>query len=459
MKDLTQGRIETHLARMSGAILLNMLAGNLFALANLYWLGRLGPEAQAAVTLAGFPMMLLFTLMPVLSMGSGILIAQSVGAKDRARADRIFNEAFGATLLFMLAFGAIAWIERDAFGRLLTADPRAAELISVYFRWFIPSIVVQLPLYIIAGALEFTGNVRIGAIAQTATVALNALLTPVLMFGWLGLPALGVAGTGLAAFLACGAVMLGLLAYFQRRSAYLTLQPAIWCSRPRELRTALKIGLPTGIESGVLALYLLAIALILRPFGAADQAAFGVGQRVLQAALLPLMALSSAICVIVGQSHGAGLSDRVREVLRRGLRLAMIVAPLLLLALELGAPRILAAFTDDAEVRVAGIRLLRIAAIAVLPSAAAYVIFAVLSGQGNTRASLFTQLAHAGLVVAAALLLSRLPGFRPTWLWIAMSAAGFVQAGMAAFFLRRHARRRDGAAAPLAAPAELGATS
>ena len=459
MKDLTQGRIETHLARMSGAILLNMLAGNLFALANLYWLGRLGPEAQAAVTLAGFPMMLLFTLMPVLSMGSGILIAQSVGAKDRARADRIFNEAFGATLLFMLAFGAIAWIERDAFGRLLTADPRAAELISVYFRWFIPSIVVQLPLYIIAGALEFTGNVRIGAIAQTATVALNALLTPVLMFGWLGLPALGVAGTGLAAFLACGAVMLGLLAYFQRRSAYLTLQPAIWCSRPRELRAALKIGLPTGIESGVLALYLLAIALILRPFGAADQAAFGVGQRVLQAALLPLMALSSAICVIVGQSHGAGLSDRVREVLRRGLRLAMIVAPLLLLALELGAPWILAAFTDDPEVRVAGTRLLRIVAITVLPSAAAYVIFAVLSGQGNTRASLFTQLAHAGLVVAAALLLSRLPGFRPTWLWIAMSAAGFVQVGMAVFFLRRHAGRRDGAVAPLAAPAELGAAS
>ena len=56
MRDLTTGRIETHLARMSGAILLNMLAGNLFALINLYWLGRLGPHAQAAVTLAGFPM-------------------------------------------------------------------------------------------------------------------------------------------------------------------------------------------------------------------------------------------------------------------------------------------------------------------------------------------------------------------------------------------------------------------
>lgn len=464
MKDLTQGRIEPHLLRMGGAILMSMLAGNLFALANLYWLGRLGPEAQAAVTLAGFPVMLLLTLMPVLSVGSGILIAQSVGARDRDRADRIFNEAFGAALLFMLAFGTFAWIERDAFGRLLTADPRAAEMISTYFRWFIPSIVVQLPLYIIAGALEFTGNVRVGTIAQTATVALNAVLSPVLMFGWLGLPALGVAGTGLAAFLACGTVMLGLLAYFLRRSAYLTLRPAIWFSKPRELWGALKIGLPTGIESGVLALYLLAIALILRPFGAADQAAFGVGQRIFQAALLPLMALSSATCVIVGQSHGAGLPDRVRDTLRCGLRVAMVVAPLLLLALELGAPWILAAFTDDAEVRVAGTQLLRIVAITVLPSAAAYVIFAVLSGQGNTRASLFTQLVYAGLVVAAALLLSRLPGFRPAWLWIAMGAAGFVQCAMAVFFLRRHAGRRDDAtpattAPATAAPVELGAAS
>lgn len=444
MKDLTTGRIEGHLARMSGAILLNMLAGHLFALVNLYWLGRLGPHAQAAVTLAGFPMMLLLTLMPVVAVGTGILISHAVGGGDRDRANRIFNEALGAALLFMAAFGAVAWLERDAFGRLLTADTDTAALIATYFRWFVPAIVVQLPMYIVASSLEFTGNVRTGTIAQLSTLALNAVLAPVLMFGWLGVPAQGIAGTGMATFLACGLTMLGVLAYFVRSDTYLRLQPSVWVSRPRELWQALKIGLPTGIESAVVAVYLLVIALLLRPFGADEQAAFGVGQRVFQSVLMPLMALSSATCVIVGQSHGAGLPDRVRDTLRRSLRVGLVLAPLMLLAVELGAPWICGLFTDDAAVAAACARFLRIAAITLVPSAGAYLVFAALSGTGNTRASLVTQLVYAATVVVIALVLSRLPGFRPAWLWTTMAAAGFLQAGMAAFFARRHFRgRRD----------------
>lgn len=456
MRDLTTGRIETHLARMSGAILLNMLAGNLFALINLYWLGRLGPHAQAAVTLAGFPMMLLLTLMPIVGVGAGILISHAVGGGDRARANRIFNEAFGAALLFMAAFGTVAWIERDTFGRLLTSDADTAALISTYFRWFVPAIVVQLPMYIVASALEFTGNVRTGTIAQLSTLALNAVLAPLLMFGWLGLHALGVAGTGMATFLACGLTMIGVLAWFARSDTYLRLQPAVWMSRPRELWGALKIGLPTGIESAIVAVYLLAIALLLRPFGADEQAAFGVGQRVFQSLLMPLMALSSATCVIVGQSHGAGLADRVRDTLRRSLRVGLVLAPVMLLAIELGAPWLCGLFTDDAAVAAACARFLRIAAITLLPSAVSYLVFAALSGTGYTRASLFTQIVYASTVVVMAFVLSRLPGFRPAWLWTTMAAAGFVQAGMAVWFARRHFGRRDGVL-PAVAPGEAGA--
>ncbi|MEO5558421.1 MAG: MATE family efflux transporter, partial [Dokdonella sp.] len=122
MKDLTQGPIKTHLLRMSGAMLLNMLTGTLFSLVNIFWLGRLGATAQAAVTLAAIPIMLLLTLLPIVSVGSGILIAQAVGAKDKARANRIFNEAFGISLLVTAFIGVVAWSNREAFGFLMTPD-------------------------------------------------------------------------------------------------------------------------------------------------------------------------------------------------------------------------------------------------------------------------------------------------------------------------------------------------
>jgi putative MATE family efflux protein len=438
MKDLTQGRIEAHLLRMSGAIFLSMLMGVQFSLVNIYWLGQLGSRAQAAVTLAGIPMMLLFTLMPIISMGSGILISHAVGAKDQTRANLIFNEAFGASLIVMALIGAIAWVERETFGAAMTTDPETAALIATYFEWFIPSIVVQIPLFVLAMALEFTGDVRAGTIAQTATVVLNAIITPILMFGWFGAPSMGIAGAGLAAFIACGIIMLGLVAYSFRKASYLSLQPRIWFKRPQELWGALKVGLPTGIESGLVAAYLLVVALLLRPFGPVEQAAFGIGHRLFQAALMPLMALSSATCVLVGQSYGAGLASRVRDTLRISLTLGLIVAPFLLLVFESFAPWICSQFSDDAAVIAAGAVFLRIGALTLIPSSVAYAIFAVLSGMGNTRASLFTQIVYAVLVVVPAYGLSTMPGFKPSWLWTVMVGAGCVQALMAWYFLRKH---------------------
>jgi len=443
MKDLTQGRIETHVLRMSGALLLNMLMGTLFSLANLYWLGRLGPKAQAAVTLAGFPVMLLLSLMPVIAVGAGILISHAVGAGDRERANRIFNEAFGAALCGIAAFGAFAWFYRDAFARLLTPDPETAALIATYFRWFVPSIVVQLPLYVMAMSLEFTGNIRAGTIAQTATVVLNTILAPLLIFGWLGLPRMGIAGAGLAAFIACGLTMLAVLMYFARASAYLSMRPSLWTKRPKELWSALKLGLPMGLESALVAGYLLTIAMLLRPFGPTEQAAFGVGHRVFQAMLMPLMALSSALCVIVGQCYGAGLHERVRATLRTGMMFAAVVAPLLLFAIEVSAPWICARFSDDPAVIAAGVTFLRIGALTLIPSAIAYVAFAVLSGMGNTRASLITQIVYAVAVVAPAFVLSLLPGFAPSGLWTTMVIAGVAQGAMALYFLRRAFAARD----------------
>jgi putative MATE family efflux protein len=440
---LNQGGIERHLLRMSGAMLANMLAGAAFALANLYWLGLLGAEAQAAVMLAGFPAMLLLALMPVIATGAGILIAQAMGAGDRDRAERIFNEAFAATLLFMGAIGAIAWTGRDAIAGLLTADARTAAMMTAYLDWFIPALVIQLPLLVVANALEFTGDVRTAAIAQTATVALNAALAPLLMFGAFGLPAMGVVGAGLATFLASAAVMLALMGFVLRGGAGLHLRPAVWTSRPRTLRRAVGLGLPAGFESALMAIALLALALALRPFGADDQAAFGIGQRVLQIVAMPLSALAGATAILVGHGHGAGLGERVRKTLRAALALSFAVAGLLLLALAGFAPSIVGAFSDDPAVVDAGGEFLRIAAIGLLPAAFCGVVFATLAGMGDTRAGMFGEIAYTVVIAVAALALTQIDGLAPTWLWLAMLLAALAQALVALRCLRDVRRRSE----------------
>jgi len=451
MKDLTQGSITAHLLRMAGAFQLNMAATTLLSLANIYWLGRLGATAQATVTLAGIPMMLLLSLMPIISVGSGILIAQAVGARDRERGNGIFNEAFGCSLIVVAAIGAIVWIGRDTFGAWLSSDPDVAASIARYVRWLVPSLVVQVPIIVLSGALDFTGNVRVGVFAQTCMVVLNAVFTPVFVFGWLGAPRLDVEGAAFATFAAGTLVMTGLVVYSMRGASYLTLAPRTWLARPVLLKDALKIGLPVGIEGAVAATYLLVIAMLLRSFGQDQQAAFGIGQRVFQAVLIPLLALSNATSVLAGQNHGAEREDRVRETLRTSLKLGLLAAPLLVVAIEVFAPAIGGLFSDDAAVTAMAATFLRIVAAGLVPLACAYAVFAVLSGMGNTRSSLYTQIACAALIVTAAALASRLPGFEPTRLWWILVAGNALQALLAWQFARRQFGHRP--RQPLGAPA------
>jgi len=447
MKDLTQGAIGRHLLRMSAAFQLNLFAGTLLSLANIYWLGRLGADAQAAVTLAGILVMLLLSLLPIVNVGAGILIAQAVGAGHRERANAIFNEAFGAALIASALFGAIAWTCRDRFGALIATDPAVAGLIARYFRWFVPSVMVQVPMFVLTSALNFTGNVRVGAVAQLGMVVVNAVLTPLLMFGRFGAAPLGIEGAGLATFLACGVALAALLAYTVRGRTALSLRPRTWLARPRTLAGALKLGLPVGIEGAIAAACLSVVAWWLRPFGAHEQAAFGIGQRVFQAGLIPLLALGQAINVLASQNHGAGLESRVRETLRTGLRYGLTVAPLLLIAFEVAAPWICGRFSGDAAVIAAGSVFLRIVALGLIPMSCAYAAFAVLSGMGNTRAGLCAQAVGAGLTVLVSAIASRMPGFGPPWLWAILAATNGVQAVLGWHFVRKQLGAPGGVAA------------
>lgn len=437
MRDLTQGSIAAHLLRMSGAFQLNMAATTLLSLANIYWLGRLGASAQATVALAGIPVMLLLSLMPIISVGSGILIAQAVGAQERERANGIFNAAFGSSLIVIASIGAIVWTWRDGFGMWLSADREVAASIAAYVRWLVPSLIVQVPIIVLSGALDFTGNVRVGVFAQTCMVILNAAFTPIFVFGWFGAPRLGVDGAAFATFAAGSFVMAGLVAYSTRGGSYLRLTPRAWLAPPALLKDALKIGLPVGIEGAIAAGSLLVVAMLLRSFGADQQAAFGIGQRVFQAVLMPLLALSGATSVLAGQNHGAGREDRVRWTLHTSVKLGFLAAPALIVLVEVFAPAISRAFAGDAAVTAMAATFLRIMAVGLLPLSCAYAVFAVLSGMGNTRSSLYAQLACAALVVAAASTLSRWPGFDPTWLWWILVAANVLQALLAWRFAAR----------------------
>src|SRR4029077_2468925 len=135
-------------------------------------------------------------------VGTTSLIAQAIGRKDKERAELVFNQSLLLSIVTGLGFGACFFALRGAYSGWLAADATTAALGAQYLDWFIPALFLQFPLVAMGAALRGLGDVRIPTAIQVATVVLNIVLAPTLMFGWLSGRPLGVAGAAIASLIA-----------------------------------------------------------------------------------------------------------------------------------------------------------------------------------------------------------------------------------------------------------------
>src|SRR5207247_1148598 len=178
------------------------------------------------------------------------------------------------------------------------------------------AIARRVAMVAMGAALRGSGNFKPGMVAQATTVILNMVLAPFLIFGWVTHHPLGVAGAALATFISIAVGSTWLLLYFRPGVTALEFMPADWKPRVRLWGALLRIGLPAGAEFAMMAVYLFVVYIVSRPFGAAAQAGFGIGMRVLQAGFMPVVALAFSVAPVAGQNFGARLAQRVKDTFR-----------------------------------------------------------------------------------------------------------------------------------------------
>ena len=129
-------------------------------------------------------MLLVLALSQSLGAGATSLIARALGRRDRDQAELVLNQALALAVLGGLAFGAVAFPLRGAYTRSLAADAATAAQGIAYLDWFIPALMLQLPLVVMGAALRGMGDVKLPTLISVGTVVLNILLAPMLIFGW-----------------------------------------------------------------------------------------------------------------------------------------------------------------------------------------------------------------------------------------------------------------------------------
>ena len=245
-------------------------------------------------------------------------------------------------------------------------------------------MALQFVMVAMGAALRGTGNFKPGTIVATATVILNMILAPFLIFGWgTGVP-MGVAGAAISSLVAVAVGVIWLATYFIKPTDYLRLMPSQWAPQFPLWRQMLKIGLPAGAEFALMAVYMIVVYSISRPFGAAAQAGFGIGLRLVQAGFMPIVALGFSVAPVAGQNFGARLPDRVRKTYLTAAVMAVGYMALWAIGCHFAAAQLVRGFSADPGVIAVGEEYLRIIAWTFVGSGLVFVSSSMFQAIGNT---------------------------------------------------------------------------
>ena len=308
----TGGGVGSHLLRLGSFMAMGSLSMNVAQVAEVVFLGRLGTEALAALGYA-FPITItLYAFAGGLGTGASSVVARRFGAGDRRAAAVLIGHAHLLVVLVGITVGVAFAVSAAAIATTLGARGEVHEMAVSYLTVF----AFGFPLFMvsIAGSmlLRATGNAASPGLIMTAGSVLQTALCPILVFGWLGAPELGVAGAAWAYALSRGSTTI----FYGFLLARLKLVRWTWRGIGESWGSILHVGGPAVASGLVMPASMYIVTRMLSGHGDAVVAGYNVASRVEMMAHMILWSASSSVEPFVGQNWGAGLVNRVRRALK-----------------------------------------------------------------------------------------------------------------------------------------------
>ncbi|MBY6205330.1 MATE family efflux transporter [Halomonas denitrificans] len=329
-RDLTSGPVSVNLLRLAGPMLFGIAAVISVQLVDTYFVGRLGTDALAALSFS-FPVALTLTSLSIgLAAGAASVVSRAVGEGQQDRMHRRATDALLLASVIAVLMAAVGILLVRPLFQLLGAQGDVLDLVVAYMRiWFLSLPFVVVPM--VANAMvRACGDAFWPSFIMIAASVVNAAVTPLLIFGWGPVPGLGIEGAAVGTLVArVLSLAMALYLVLKRDRLVEARVPAV---RPflRSAREVLWIGLPAAIGNASNPAGIAVATALIAVLGSQVVAGFGVATRLEAFAILPMLALSSAIGPMAGQNWGAGEIGRVRKAL--GIAYAICAGWSLLLA-------------------------------------------------------------------------------------------------------------------------------
>jgi putative MATE family efflux protein len=419
-------------------VIVTMLSESLVGLVDMLFVSRLGASSVAAVGVGAQILGAVAVTMTAVGTGTLALVARSIGARRSGEAERVL----GQSIIVAAALAVVAIVPVIAFAaplvRAFGVEPHVVELGAGFVRLVMLSIPASAVIFVVASGLRGAGDTRTPLVIGLTVNVLNVAGNYVLIFGKLGLPALGVRGSGLATAIAFTLGMTLALALLAMRRLRLRLDWADLAVHGATIRRVLRIGYPAAAEQLLMQVGFFFYLLFAARYGTDAIAAYFIGVRILALSFLPGFGFAAAAAALVGQNLGAGEPQRAETAGWHATWMSVALMSATGVVIFLLAEPIAHFFVDEPAVVAGTVSFIHMLGASQPFMAMDFTLGGALRGAGDTRFPLLTVLiAFYGCRLGFAWLVVDLLHLSLAWLWAALIGDYVARATLKAWRFRR----------------------
>ncbi len=415
-------------------ILVNSLQ-TVYQLIDTFWVGRIGMEAVAAVSLSLPIIFFLQSIAMGLTMAGSILVAQFNGRGDRRGVALATGQTLSFVVLISFVIATLGYFSTEWSLGFLTEDPAVLFPAADYLRISYLAMPALFIFMIFQSTLRGIGELRIPFLVVLTTVILNFFLDPLFLFGWKFIPPLGVAGVAWTTFATeMLSAVIGLALLFSRKFNF-RLRLADFKIQKKWFTKIFFLGFPSSLEMSSRSLGMVLLTLVASTFGTLAVAAFGIGTRILMFVIIPALGFAMASTTLVGNNLGARQHSRANKIVKSGMKIAFGSLTILGVFVFIFATKIAALLVPgEPELIASSALFIRVIAPTFGLIGIQMVVLGTIKAAGQTTTSMLLAMSHVFATFVLAYFFSTNCDFAEFGIWLAYPLANIVALIFALYF-------------------------
>lgn len=400
---------------MSVPTMFSMLIQALYNIVDSIFVARFSEEALTAVSIA-FPLqMLLFAFAIGMNIGTCSVISRRLGAGLEKEASNAAETGYAIDLCLYLLFVLIGLFFSGPFVRLYVTYPALAEMSVTYLRICLCFSIGVFIATLCEKMIQATGNTIQPMIVQGSGAIFNIIMDPILIFGYFGLPAMGVKGAAIATVMGqCFSMILGLI--FLAKNKYIKVKLTRPSMDKSSFSDIIKVGLPAVVMQGIGTVMTGAMNAIVITFNVLATTAFGVYFKLQSFVFLPVFGLNSGLLPIVSFNYGARNRQRMMLALKLGMIIAFVFMSLGTVVFNFFPDALLSLFNASGDMIEIGEKCLRTISLSFPIASISIIVMSLFQAKGDGYLSMIVSIVRQiGFLIPSAWLLGHFFGLDAVW--------------------------------------------